>query len=55
MRSVGYNFELTAKEGIDMATDEIVMQVCDHPERYDKIYYCKNANDDEELIRHGHL
>lgn len=50
---VGPNFELTAKEGIDMATDEIIMQVCDHPERYDKIYYCKNANDDEELIGMG--
>ena len=30
---VGRDFELTAKEGIDMATDEIIMQVCDHPER----------------------
>ena len=29
------------------------MQVCDHPGRYDKIYYCKNANDDEELIGMG--
>ena len=31
------------------------MQVCDHPGRYDKIYYmyCKNANDDEELIGIG--
>ena len=36
-----------------MATDEIIMQVCDHPGRYDKIYYCKNANDDEELIGMG--
>ena len=36
-----------------MATDEIIMQVCDHPERYDKIYYCKNTNDDEELIGMG--
>ena len=47
---LGHNFNCTAKEGIDLATEEIVMQVCDNPGRYDKIYYCKNANDDEELI-----
>ncbi len=50
---LGHNFNCTAKEGIDVATEEIVMQVCDNPERYDKIYYCKNANDDEELIGMG--
>ena len=49
----GYGFDCTAKEGIDIATEEIVMQVCDNPERYDKIYYCKNANDDEDLIGMG--
>ena len=35
----GSGFNCTAKEGIDIATEEIVMQVCDNPERYDKIYY----------------
>jgi hypothetical protein len=49
----GIGFCLTAKEGIDMATEEIIMQVCDYPDRYDKIYYCKNADDDEELIGMG--
>ena len=26
------------------------LQVCDNPWRYDKVYYCKKAGDEEELI-----
>ena len=49
----GPGFRCTAKEGIDTAADEIVEQVCDNPDRYDRIYYCKNAGDEEELIGMG--
>ena len=43
----------TAKEAIDLATEEIIARVSEQPGRYDKIYYCKNADDDEELIGMG--
>lgn len=50
--SIGVGNSFTAKQVIDAASEEIVMQVCDNPERYDKIYYCTNSAD-EDLIGMG--
>ena len=46
-------FNCTAKAGIDLATTDIVTQVCDNIDRYDRIYYCFNAGDQEKLIGMG--
>jgi hypothetical protein len=43
---VGSGYYCTAKEGIDTAAEEIVMQVCDHPDRYDRLMYCVNNSGD---------
>ena len=50
---VGTGYNCTAKEGIDMAAEEIVMQVYDNPDRYDRLMYCVNNNPGDTLIGMG--
>lgn len=52
-KCTGPGFSCTAKEAIDSATDQIVAQVCENPDRYDTVFYCTNAEDEHELIGMG--